>query len=180
MKQHFQEAAKRCKATFLSSAEDKNLRWIISENSPVAKLITEQENSQATEIGHEDTASDENADQKDSLSSEGNTISSSKGKSRGRGRRGRGRGDKMGIRLTALEQEMIEWAQNGFLPGGKEGLQPATEEREMHVQVVPVESMSYERGQDDLSRKKRKVMMLQVRSKGEGYVICVMGYSEVV
>ena len=111
---------------------------------------------------------DEGVEQKDTQETPSNSV---KGKTRGgRGKRGRGRGDRAGIRLTSLEQEMVEWAGNGFLPGGKVGLQPAAEEKEVHVQVIPVDVRSNEdKGQDDsASRKKQKVLLLQVRSKGMG------------
>ncbi len=74
---------------------------------------------------------------------------------------------------------MIEWAYGGFLPGGKEALRPTVEEKELHIQVVPVESKNNneEGGQDDMPKKKRKVMMLQVRSKGN---LVVASYSSLV
>ena len=106
------------------------------------------------------------------------TSSSAKGRPRGgRGRRGRAKGDRSGIRLISLEQEMIEWASGGFFPSGKEGLVPTIEE-EVQVQVIPVEARSNEeRSQDDsASRRKQKVMLLHVRSKGG--VCCIgMGHS---
>ncbi len=165
----FQEAAKRCKVTFLSSPEDKKLRWIMSEDSSLPRLITEQESpptpSTAEEGVEAPIPSEDRADQKEPSSRE-NSGTSAKGKPRGRGKRGRAKGEKMAIRLTALEQEMIEWAYGGFLPGGKEGLLPAPEE-EIHVQVVPVEARNNEeRSHDDMPRKRRRVMMLQVRSRG--------------
>ena len=168
----YQEAAKRCKATFLSSPDDKKLRWIISEDSPLPKLISEhtsEDTEQVTTPTNEEASQvpviDDVAEQKYPQET---TSSSAKGRPRsGRGRRGRAKGDKVGIRLISLEQEMIEWASGGFLPSGKEGLVPAVEE-EIQVQVIPVEARSNEeRGQDDsASRRKQKVMVLQVRSKG--------------
>ena len=41
-----------------------------------------------------------------------------------RRRRRAGRGDKGGILLNSLEQEMLHWAQHGFLPAGPDGLTP--------------------------------------------------------
>lgn len=170
---YFQEAAKRCKVTFLSSPDDKKLRWIFSEDSPLPKLVTENENPVTPAIEEtNDTVPPpvpgNEADQKTTPPpTETTGGSSSKGKSRGRGKRGRAKGEKIGIRLTSLEQEMIEWAYGGFLPGGKEALCPTVEEKEVQIQVVPVESKnSEEKNQDDMPKKKRRVMMLQVRSKG--------------
>ena len=40
-----------------------------------------------------------------------------------KGRKGRGK-EKGTILLTALEQEMLVWALNGFLPAGPSGLKP--------------------------------------------------------
>ncbi len=147
----------------------------MSDDSPLPKLIIEHQESPQTpptiEEGVEAPILENKADQKEPSSHE----NSAKGKPRGRGKRGRAKGEKMAIRLTALEQEMIEWAYGGFLPGGKEGLLPAPEE-DIHVQVVPVEARNNEeRSNDDMPRKKRRVMMLQVRSRGEVLATTVSG-----
>ncbi len=179
---YFQEAAKRCKVTFLSSPDDKKLRWIVSGDSPLPKLVIEHDSNENSpiptilEVDNTIPAPDDETDQKTSPPTVSTGSSSSKGKSRGRGKRGRAKGEKIGIRLTSFEQEMIEWAYGGFLPGGKESLRPTKEEKETHIQVVPVESKSNEeKNQDDMSKKKRKVMMLQVRSKGncEKYIYSI-------
>ena len=44
----------------------------------------------------------------------------------GKGRRKARRGDKGRILLNSLEQEMLCWAQNGFLPAGPRGLVPTS------------------------------------------------------
>ena len=45
-------------------------------------------------------------------------------KRRGKGKRGRGGRERGAVVLTALEQEMLDWALDGFQPVGPEGLQP--------------------------------------------------------
>lgn len=42
----------------------------------------------------------------------------------GRGRRGKGGKERGAILLTALEQEMVDWAVGGFQPSGPQGIQP--------------------------------------------------------
>ncbi len=42
----------------------------------------------------------------------------------GRGKKGKGGRDRGTIVLTALEQEMVDWAFGGFQPIGPQGIQP--------------------------------------------------------
>ena len=194
----FQEAARRCKMEFLSSPDDKKLRWILSDQCPIPKLITEKEELDQEEADHldEGTPVQEDKDLKteptsldevSSISDESVSHSSSvekifkqefkaKAKARGgRGKKGRGKGF---IRLTSLEQEMIEWSCGGFLPAGRDGLRPIVDQQ-VQVRVIPLGGgANEEKGlrtggcgpDEDLSRRKQKVMLLHVRSKGEDYV----------
>ena len=52
-----------------------------------------------------------------------------------KGRKGRGK-EKGTILLTALEQEMLVWALNGFLPTGPSGLKPTPGESNMQCNTV--------------------------------------------
>ena len=52
-----------------------------------------------------------------------------------KGRKGRGK-EKGTILLTALEQEMLEWALHGFLPTGPSGLKPTPGESNMSYTVL--------------------------------------------
>ena len=52
-----------------------------------------------------------------------------------KGRKGRGK-EKGTILLTALEQEMLEWALHGFLPTGPSGLKPTPGESNMSYSVT--------------------------------------------
>ena len=52
-----------------------------------------------------------------------------------KGRKGRGK-EKGTILLTALEQEMLVWALNGFLPTGPSGLKPTPGESNMQCSTV--------------------------------------------
>ena len=141
----------------MSRSDDKKLRWIITENSPQPHLIDEkQQQTSEQEKGvkgregvgggakFKDTlpnGCNEMTDKKEADSesvTEETTTKSAEGEkpesakpARGgwRGRKGRGRGDRVAILLTSLEQEMLQWALNGFLPVGPEGLKPSPEQQ---------------------------------------------------
>lgn len=181
---------------FLSSPDDKKLRWILSDQSPIPKLISEKEEldqeeadqqgegtsvQDAKDLKAEPNSLDEGiSDESVSLSSSVNKIFKqefkAKVKAHGRrGKKGHGKGKKGFIRLTSLEQEMIEWACGGFLPAGQDGLRPIVEQQ-VQVRVIPLGgSADDEKGlmtsgcgpDEELPRRKQKVMLLHVRSKGE-------------
>ena len=174
-----QEAAKRCKMEFVSRPDDKKLRWIVTEGCPIPKLIDERKDSSSeqenepTKVSTEvkvEPESTKNGEQESKPVEPADVVPT---ESRG-GQKTRGRKEKGTILLTSLEQEMIDWAMNGFLPAGPAGLLP-TEEQQIPVQVVPMGGNFGEGGGAGLGsandgeeppRKRPKMMLLQVRRKG--------------
>lgn len=164
----FQTAADRCKVKFTASESDKQNRWVVTESCPTPTRIstkpqqplyqtsettpgkegTETPPGKLTPPGKEgeespsgkqaeETPSEEGVEEESSATSLATKSKMSKQRGR-KGHRGRQKGE---IYFTDYEHEMLEWAQNGFLPTGPEGLWPTEEEQQDRFMVVSADSV---------------------------------------
>lgn len=163
----------------MSDPTDKKSRWVVKDKSSQAVHLSEKPNLNASSntveecgdmkcgnngIGEglqEPVMGDEVAGTTAGESAEPNNLH--KGVAAKNGRKGRNRGE---ILLTSYEQEMVEWALKGFLPSGPSGFLPTPADKMQQVEVVPMEEEDVTDNGDDQPKKKSKVMLLQVRKKG--------------
>lgn len=163
---------KRCKTELSSNPLDKVPRWVVTENSPTPTLIrNKEEESSPSRSATDSTKSIPSAESPPSSSG------TAAGKKKRRGKKVT-QPKKTEITLTAYEQEMIEWACNGFLPCGPEGLWPSSDDQEQ-IDVVPFGD-DYERelpesnanpdanpDVDYQPKRKSKVMLVPMKKRGE-------------
>ena len=80
--------------------------------------------SDQAEPSHPDSTSNGTTDPAGKKGGEGGGRGGARSGSAPGGKRGRSRRERGMVLLTALEQEMVEWAMKGFLPTGPDGLRP--------------------------------------------------------
>lgn len=156
---------KRCKVELSSNPSDKTPRWAVTDNNPMPTLIR---NKEEVSPSPSTTAS---MDGPPSVETTPTSIKGGKKKRRGKKVTAK---KATPITFTAYEQEMIEWACNGFFPSGPQGLWPSPDDQEQ-IHVVPFEDgydqespESNSNGQDSeyQPRKKSKVMLVHVKKRG--------------
>lgn len=155
---------KRCKVELSSNPSDKTPRWLVTENSPTAVLIRTNMEDDASSPGAATDATASTA-----TTTRPATPPSSGKKRRRRSKKTAKQAKKSEVTFTAYEQEMIEWACNGFFPCGPRGLWPTSEDQQQ-VHVVPFEDGSNHESDpdyDDTPKKKSKVMLVHVKKRGE-------------
>ena len=121
---------------FLSRPEDKKPRWTVTETCPEPHLVDDPLSRSPGEsppkvalLGSSPDQPSQNGTQtpphqngiQTPPPSQNGTGPAATERKRSRKAKGRERGV---VLLTALEQEMIDWALGGFLPMGAEGLKP--------------------------------------------------------
>ena len=183
---HFhQEAAKRCKMTFVSFPNDETTHRAVMENSLQVSLPRKKSNHtipssimEETEetkggdkdsgvgsreesvIGEEEDGSvcDASLSVGKSLESASHKVSEAKPNKK---RRGKGL-----LALTSYEEQLVEWALKRFLPMGSDGLLPTPEDQMRQVCVVTMDRGESGEDGDGPPKKRAKVILMPVRKKG--------------
>ena len=119
-----QEAARRCKKEFASDPNDKRVHLKLTEDSAASR---EKKDPSASSSSAPSTVSqDSDADNGEAM--EVDNLQQTKASPLKRGRKG-------AVTFTKVEEEIIDWAKDGFLPMGPAALLPALEDQ-MDVEVI--------------------------------------------